>query len=523
MATDIINSANLTPQATLQVPTYQPTPVDPSITTSAISSIAGQYEAVNKQLEQAQAEQKAQGEANISLQGALLGKTADMQNANETAGVNTETANLNRYASELANLNAQASSLNREAQAIPIANRAGYQQKGIAGTESQVQNVNYDQLQQNALKALSIAQQADITSAALTGSQIKLQAAKDKAQQMVDLKYKPIEDQLAIKKQQYELNKDILSQIDKKRTEALNAAIKQEERQIAEKKELEKGIQGIATTLRGYGVSDSIVKDVLSSKDINEALIKAGNNLQDPKAIAEIRKINAEVRLKEAEARKADREAILSKEPTAKEKEAVAAAVASSTSSRQAAQDKIDAVDSILGKKAGIASRVGTNIFSRGIAGPLIGGAVLGVGAGPVGALLGAGAASAVGVKSAVTGEGQQVSGAVHQLTSGLTLQTLIDAKKNGATFGALTQEELRLLASSATKLNDWEIKDDKGNPTGYWNIDEKSFNDEVKNIQNLSRRALLQSQGTIITPDESSVLDSTFPEDVPQANQYYQ
>lgn len=523
MATDIINSANLTPQATLQVPTYQPAPVDPSIATSAISSIAGQYEAVNKQLEQAQAEQKAQAESQLSLQASLMGKTADTQAFQDQAGVNSETAKLNSYAQTLADLNAQASSLQREASAIPIANRLQYQQGGIAGTESQVKNVNYDQLQQNALKALSIAQQSDIAAAALTGSQLKLQAAKDKAQQMVDLKYKPIEDALAIKKEQYELNKDVLSQIDKKRTEALNAAIKQEEREVAEKKELEKGIQGIATTLRGYGVSDSIVKDVLSSKDINEALIKAGNNLQDPKAIAEIRKINAEVRLKEAEARKADREAILSKEPTEKEKKEAAAAIVSAQASRQAAQDKVEGVDAILNLNSGIAARVGPNVFSRGIAGPLIGGAVLGAGLGPVGAVAGAITGGSAGVTSAASGSGQQLAGAVHQLTAGLTLQTLIDAKKNGATFGALAIPELTLLAAAATKLNDWEVKDDKGNPTGYWNIDEKSFKAELKTIQDLNRKALLQSQGTIISPDESSLLDSTFPDDVPTANQYYQ
>ena len=271
MATDIINSANLTPQATLQVPTYQPTPVDPSIATSAISSIAGQYEAVNKQLEQAQAEQKAQAESQLSLQNALLGKTADAQSFQEQAGVNAETAKLNTYAQQLADLNAQASSLQREAQAIPIANRLQYQSGGIAGTESQIKNVNYDQLQQNALKALSIAQQSDIASAALTGSQARLQSAKEKAQQMVDLKYKPLEDQLVIKKEQYELNKDILGQIDKKRTEALNLAIKKEERELEEKKNNEKGISDLVTNASAQGAPADLRARAAKAKTPMEA------------------------------------------------------------------------------------------------------------------------------------------------------------------------------------------------------------------------------------------------------------
>lgn len=271
MATDIINSANLTPQATLQVPTYQPTPVDPSIATSAISSVAGQYESVNKQLEQAQAEQKAQAESQLSLSASLLGKTADTQAFQDQTGVNSETAKLNSYAQTLADLNAQASSLQREAQAIPIANRLQYQQGGIAGTESQVKNANYDQLQQNALKALSIAQQSDIASAALTGSQLKLQAAKDKAQQMVDLKYKPIEDQLAMRRDQYEKNKDTLMMYDKKRAEALAALIKKEDREFEETKANEKGVADLVTNAAGQGAPEDILARASKAKTPMEA------------------------------------------------------------------------------------------------------------------------------------------------------------------------------------------------------------------------------------------------------------
>lgn len=266
-----INSQNLAQGASVKIPTYQPAPVDPSIATSAIASVAGQYEALNKQQEQAQAEQKAQAESQLSLQNALLGRTADTQTFQEQAGVNDARRQQNELATQLANLNAQASSLQREAQAIPIANRLQANKLGVAGTESQVQNVNYDQLQQNALKALSIAQQADIASAALTGSQLKLQEAKDKAQQMVDLKYKPIEDQLAIKKQQYELNKDILSQIDKKRTEALNAAIKKEEQQLADQKANEKGISDLVTNAAGQGAPADLRARAAKAKTPMEA------------------------------------------------------------------------------------------------------------------------------------------------------------------------------------------------------------------------------------------------------------
>lgn len=264
-----INSQNLAQGASVKIPTYQPTPVDPSIATSAIASVAGQYEALNKQQEQAQAYQKAQAESQLSLQSALIGKTADTQAFQETAGVNAANDTVRQYATQLADLNAQASTLNREAQAIPI--QVQNESVGRGRTGAGIAPIESARLRDNALKALSIAQQADIASAALTGSQLKLQAAKDKAQQMVDLKYKPLEDQLALKKQQYDLNKDILSQIDKKRTEALNVAIKKEERDLEEKKNNEKGISDLVTNAAGQGAPADLRARAAKAKTPMEA------------------------------------------------------------------------------------------------------------------------------------------------------------------------------------------------------------------------------------------------------------
>lgn len=153
----------------------------------------------------------------------LLGKTADTQAANETSGLNAVTKQLNE-------LNAQAQSLNREAQAIPLQTQERNANTGATDVGIAPQNTSV--LRNNAIKALSIAQQTDVASANYV-------AAKDKAQQIIDLKYKPLEELLAIKKQQYEFNKDTLTSIDKKRTESLNIALKKEERDLAEKKNLQ--------------------------------------------------------------------------------------------------------------------------------------------------------------------------------------------------------------------------------------------------------------------------------------------
>ena len=61
----------------------------------------------------------------------------------------------------------------------------------------------------------------------------------------------------------------------------------------------------------------------------------------------------------------------------------------------------------------------------------------------------------------------------VEQIRSQLNLQSLIDAKAKGATFGALSDQELRVLSNAATKLGSWAVgdKDQFGNitnVTGY-------------------------------------------------------
>mgnify|MGYP001615058404 CR=1 FL=1 len=243
------------------------------ITGGVSDSLINEYTNLNNQLNSQQELQQKSGQSIVDIMSSLTGKTADQQQANELTGVNTETANLTKYAEQLAGLNSQASILNREAQAVPLQvqenNRnTGATDRGVAPQEAGA-------LRLNALKALSIAQQSDIAAAAATGSQLRLQAAKDKAQQIVDLKYKPLEDALAIKKQQYELNKDLLSSIDKKRTEALDIALKREERNYNDTK-------AIATEAAKNGAPLGVIDAITKAKDFKEAISASGEYLKTP-------------------------------------------------------------------------------------------------------------------------------------------------------------------------------------------------------------------------------------------------
>lgn len=273
----VISSATLAPSAPL---TLQSTPVDNTnyagTTNTITSQIANEYAQVDKQLSQAQSEQKNAAQGQLDIMAQLTGRTAYQQQADEATGVNTETDALNKYNQQLAKINAEASSLNREAQAIPIQDKLAYQ--GTAGTQAGVDSVSRDRLSQNALKALSLGQQADIAAAAATGSALRLQAAKDKAQQIVDLKYKPLEQELEIKKTNYELNKDILSQIDKKRSEALGLVIKKEETELAEKKAREKEIDTLIIDATPFAPADVIAR-------VNDIKARGGTATQIAQAL----------------------------------------------------------------------------------------------------------------------------------------------------------------------------------------------------------------------------------------------
>lgn len=419
----------------------------------------------------------------------LLGKTADTQAANETSGLNAVTKQLNE-------LNAQAQSLNREAQAIPLQTQERNANTGA--TDAGVAPQNTSALRNNAIKALSIAQQTDVASANYV-------AAKDKAQQIIDLKYKPLEELLAIKKQQYEFNKDTLMSIDKKRTEALTIALKKEERDINEAKAKEKLNNDRASDFIKYAM-ESGQSDIASqissldpaSKTFSQDLSKLQSQIKNPM-------MGLDIAIKQAQLVKLQKETRLLGEPTPTETRATKEALQNAKASLPAMQDKVDAID-ILKNSDGLANSVGTNFLSRKSAGT-------GEGFfGGIGNLIGGGKDIFMGkfIKD-VSGSNQQFAGGVHKLVGGLTLQSLIDAKARGATFGALSDSELNILANSASALNDWEIKDSKGKGIGVWNIDQSSFKKELDNIKELTNRAILLSQGTLMSSEDQSLLDELY------------
>lgn len=257
VSSNVISSAALAPVTPVAIPT---SPADTTNYKSITDGVIGNLGALTQQTNVAQGNVDNSQKGIIDTMGALLGKTADTQAANESSGLNDATKQLNL-------LNAQAQSLNREAQATPI--QTQQRNANTGATDAGVAPQNTAALRENALKALSIAQQADIATANYT-------AAKDKAQQIIDLKYKPEEAKLELRKQQYEFAKDALAAYDKKRADALGVALKKEENELAAKKAAEKEVKDLAFTLQINGAPTDIITKALAAKTKQDIQAIAG-------------------------------------------------------------------------------------------------------------------------------------------------------------------------------------------------------------------------------------------------------
>lgn len=350
-------------------------------------------------------------------------------------------------------------------------------------------------------------------SAVLAGLQGNYALAERHATALVDAKYAQIQSDIEEAKTNIYNNFDSFTSSEKKQAEQTLLRLDANDAFVKTQKEEDKAINDIGIKLAGFGVDTQTIQKVMNAGSIDEAIALAGSKMQDPKDKVELENIKLDMALKKEEIKYKQKQTALLGEPTETEKKAVVAAMKESKSSIPVMQDKIAAVD-VLNSAPGLSSRVGTGILSRSPQGVL----------GTVGkALTVVGLPGLIGdTYSKLTGSGQDFAGGVHKLVGGLTLQSLIDAKSRGATFGALSEGELNILANSASALNDWEEKDDKGNGTGFWNIDEKSFKKELDTIKTLTQRALTISQGQLLSPDEESLIDTIYQQTAPTPEQYF-
>lgn len=96
---------------------------------------------------------------------------------------------------------------------------------------------------------------------------------------------------------------------------------------------------------------------------------------------------------------------------------------------------------------------------------------------------------------ASLTGSRSNFIAGIEQLRSNLNLDTLIQAKAKGATFGALSDQELQVLSNAATKLGSYAKKNDDGKVVGY-EANEKDFRTELDKINNYAKLDYLLKGG---------------------------
>ncbi len=105
--------------------------------------------------------------------------------------------------------------------------------------------------------------------------------------------------------------------------------------------------------------------------------------------------------------------------------------------------------------------------------------------------------------------------GRVQQILSQEALQSLIEAKERGATFGALSDAELQILTEAATTIGNWTITKN-GKVVGY-RIDEQSFRDEFVRLIGKYETAIADTTGQEALGSNEQILQTFFNENPSQ------
>lgn len=415
-------------------------------------------------------------------------------------------------------LSSQLKAIQNEAQAIPLQLQQEAAGRGV--TTGGLQPIQTARLRANAIQALGV-------SSLLEASRGNLATAQDMVDRAVRTKYDPIREEInsirtnldiIINSPEYSIAEKNRATQQKARQDEINRSLQREEQK-------ERDIYNVLMEAARNGADTLTLDKIKNSKNPSEALVLAGDSIG--------RAFKLDLAIKQQQLITAQKQYSLLGEPSASDRKKIEEGIKNAKASVLVMQDKIDAVDVLL-QSDGLNSRVGPNPLSRksattgGLLSSIATGASVGAAAGlpfgvvgaVPGAIIGGIVGASRGALDTITGEGQAFAGGVHKLVSGLSLDSLIEAKARGATFGALSDAELSMLSQSATAISDWEIKDKNGRGTGVWNIDEVSFKKELENIQRLTRRAITLAQENVLDDSEQSIIDELF--SLEDAQAYY-
>lgn len=251
------------------------------------------------------------------MSGDIANKENYLRDQQNLQGVNDKQAVLDSLRGEYNTLYSRIKGLGTEAQAIPL--KVQQQNLGTGATDAGVAPQEAGALRENAIKALTLSSQADVLTGQITNSAAAVQSAKDKAQQAVDLKYKPLEANLANFKDMLELNqKYILDPAEKKRVEATNIALAERTRLLNEQKQNEKDNTDLIINATSQGAPSSLVTTARQMAqagkkpaEIAAALgVYSGDYIGNQAKLASIRNANLDYMIKNNEFKQSQQPAI---------------------------------------------------------------------------------------------------------------------------------------------------------------------------------------------------------------------
>lgn len=311
----------------------------------------------------------------------------------------------------------------------------------------QQQSVQRDAQIARALKMSEIG----VLNAQVLAGQGNIELAQKTIDDAVSAKYAPYREFIDIRQKQLDAIAPLLDRAEKKQAAAQKLKTDLSLRKLDKIESDEKDAQKAAMTAGSNGAPASLVAKMAQAKNLSEALAIGGQYMSDPldRAIksAQLRKLNLENAPQQV------------------------------TDKVFAVTQKISSIDKMLANNAGIRGSAGPTRLQRG-----------GI------------------LTLAPRGE---LNADIQKLISQTTLDNLIKAKANGATFGALSEGELSLLASSGSKLATWAIKDNNGNIKGF-KATEKQVRDELNQIKSFAERDYERTTGQKYQPiTEDSFVDS--------------
>jgi len=426
---------------------------------------------------------------------ALTGKSARQRQLEIEMGVETDTAEVKRLRTEIAGIEAE---MNRQ---LTERTGKGITARSILGEQSRIERRFLSEI--GAKTALMQALQGNI------------ELAQSTAERAVNMEFESVENELMVQLQKLEFKRGDLTKAEEKENAEQRAMIEAQQAQIEAQKEERKNIFAVALEAQKNGADPSLVASILSSGNAEEALVIGSSYVSQEKKL-DLALKQQQLQTSQLQAQKILQDILnygrLSPTEQAKVDKEERERMQSATASYLVVQDKINAVDALLAS-GGFAPSVGTTVVDRKATTKL--GFVTKLAFFPT-------TKTALNdLKASVSGEQQAFAAGIKKLTAGLTLDELVSAKAQGATFGALSDTELKMLADSATLLSYWEIKDENGKGIGVYNIDEASFKKELNFIREKSQRALALSQKQAFSTDETSVLDVAFGE-ILSAETYY-